>query len=96
MQFDREKLKKKLNAIIDYEIKMGLVRGKAEFARKYKIKPQLLQYYLTKGTFNVYFIGRICEEYNLTSDYLIYDIRPSQQPPPVFLPPLILPSTEEE
>jgi hypothetical protein len=96
MNFDREKIRKKLKAIVEYEINMGLVKSKAEFARKYKTTPQKLNYYLTRGSHNVYLVARICEKYRLTSDYLIFDKKPDQEPPKEFLPPIILPCPEAE
>jgi len=94
--FDREKYRRKLNTIVEYELKMGIVRSKAEFARKYKVSQQLLNSYLKDGNLNVSFAGRICNQLNISSDYLIYDERPNQRPPIQFIPPIILPSPDPE
>jgi len=96
VEFDVDLFKRKLNAIIHFEISMGLVRSKRAFAKKYGITPQKLNYYLTTGGLNVIFLGRVCEKHNLTLDYLIHDKRPDQSTAKEFLPPLILPPKDSK
>jgi len=96
VEFDVELFKRKLRAIVDFEINMGLVRSQNEFARKYGSTGQKLHYYLTSGGLNVSFLGKVCEKHNLTLDYLIHDKDPSEKPRTEFLPPLILRSKDDE
>lgn len=73
MYFSREKFKAKINHIVNYEIKNNLVKDKKAFALKYEITPQALNKYTKKGSIGYPFIGKICEAYRLTSDFLIFD-----------------------
>jgi AAA+ ATPase superfamily predicted ATPase len=96
MEFDAEKYKKKLKTIMNYEIDMGLVKNKRQFAQKYGISQNLLISYLKHGNVNIYFVSKLCREHKLTSDYLLYDIKPHSRPPTEFLPPLIFSQEEDK
>ncbi len=73
MQFSREKFKQKINHIVDYEVRKGLVKDKKAFADKYEISPQALNKYIKKGSIGHEFVTKICKAYRLTTDFLIYD-----------------------
>jgi len=73
MEFSREKFKAKINHIVDYEIRKGLVKNKREFADSYEIYPQLLNKYIHSGSVGMKFIAKICTKYRLTSDFLLFD-----------------------
>ncbi len=73
MEFSREKFKQKINHIVDYEIRKGLVKDKTDFAKKYEISPQALNKYIKKGSVGYVFVAKICKAYRLTSDFLVYD-----------------------
>jgi hypothetical protein len=94
--YNRETYKKKLNLIVEYEIKMGMSKNKGDFAKKYEIRRQDLNGYLKHGHINLIFIRRLMEIHTyLTLDYLLNDTPLTKSPPKEFLPPIMLPQGQE-
>ena len=73
MKFDRKEFASKIEHIIRYEIRMGISKNKAEFARNYGISPQLLNKYFKFGSLGMDFVARVCTKYRITSDFLLFN-----------------------